>query len=124
LLRHARKRCERLIVGVLSDDAIVRIKGKPPVILLEDRLAIVEAIRYVDEADVTTIALLDKRVAWHRYRFDAMFSGDDHTHDGWAQEREDLEALGAELVFFPYTRGISTTLLRQQLNQQRGTRDA
>jgi cytidyltransferase-like protein len=116
LLRRARECCERLVVGVLSDEAIVRIKGLEPMVPLNDRLAIVAAIRYVDEADVTTVGLLDKVAAWHRYHFDAMFSGDDHAHDGWAREQEDLRALGAQLVFFPYTQGVSTTLFRQRLD--------
>jgi cytidyltransferase-like protein len=116
LLRCARNHCKKLIVGVLSDEAIIRIKKRPPVVSLDDRLAIIKAIRYVDEADVTTLALLDKVAAWQRYHFDAMFSGDDHAHDGWTREREDLETLGAELVFFPYTQGVSTTLFRQRLD--------
>jgi glycerol-3-phosphate cytidylyltransferase len=115
LLRRAKERCNKLIVGVLSNEAIVRIKHKQPVITLDDRLAIVEAIRYVDEVDVTTRELLDKVRAWEKYHFDAMFSGDDHAWDNWSKERGALSALGAELVFFPYTQGVSTTLLRNDL---------
>ena len=115
LLRRAKERCNRLIVGVLSDEAVIRCKRKSPVIPLEERIKIIEAIRYVDETDVTTIELLDKVKAWEKYRFDAMFSGDDHTWDGWTKEEDDLAALGAKLVFFPYTQGISTTSLRANL---------
>jgi glycerol-3-phosphate cytidylyltransferase len=115
LLRRAKERCEKLIVGVLSDEAIVRIKHKQPIITLKDRLAIVAAIRYVDEADVTTRELLDKVNAWEKYHFDAMFSGDDHAWDSWIREKDALAELGAELVFFPYTQGISTTSLRDDL---------
>jgi glycerol-3-phosphate cytidylyltransferase len=118
LLRRAKERCKKLIVGVLSNEAIVRIKHQQPIITLDDRLAIVAAIRYVDEVDVTTRELLDKVKAWEKYRFDAMFSGDDHAWDNWTKEKDALTALGAELVFFPYTQGISTTTLRNDLIQQ------
>jgi glycerol-3-phosphate cytidylyltransferase len=59
-LRNAKSRCDHLIVVVLSDNTLVRTKKKQPIITLEDRLAIVQAICYVDEVDVTTRELLGK----------------------------------------------------------------
>ncbi|MDR2727623.1 MAG: adenylyltransferase/cytidyltransferase family protein [Chitinispirillales bacterium] len=113
LIRKAKGRCGRLIVGVLADQAIANYKHKWPVIPLVQRVKIVEAIKYVDEVDVTTKELLNKITAWKKYRFDAMFSGDDHINDGWAHEENELKVLGAELVFFPYTKEISTTALHE-----------
>lgn len=115
LLRRAKERCNKLIVGILSNEAIEEIKHREPAIPLHDRMAIVAAIRYVDEVDVTTTELLDKVAAWKRYHFDAMFSGDDHAYDGWTYEEEALAELGAELVFFPYTKKVSTTKLKEDL---------
>ncbi|MDR2492633.1 MAG: adenylyltransferase/cytidyltransferase family protein [Coriobacteriales bacterium] len=107
LIRRAKERCDRLVVGVLSDDAVMQIKHEPPTVKLQDRIAIIEALKYVDEVDVTSPVLLNKVAAWHRYKFDAMFSGDDHLHDaGWTWEEELLNNLGAELVFFSYTEGV------------------
>jgi glycerol-3-phosphate cytidylyltransferase len=115
LIRRARERCDYLVVGVLADECIAGAKNKPPVIPLRERLEIIAALKYVDEADVTTGALLNKVRAWEKYRFDAMFSGDDHLHDGWAREEGALKERGADLVFFPYTKEISSTLLREIL---------
>jgi glycerol-3-phosphate cytidylyltransferase len=112
LIRRAKERSGRLIVGILSDEVIAEMKQKWPVIPLAERVEIVEAIKYVDEVDVTTKALLNKTTAWKKYKFDAMFSGDDHVNDGWAHEESELKALGAELVFFPYTKEVSTTILQ------------
>jgi glycerol-3-phosphate cytidylyltransferase len=107
LIRRSKERCEQLIVGVLADDAVQKVKGKPPTNPLHFRLEIVKAIKYVDEVDVTTLEMLNKIAAWHRYKFDAMFSGDNHIGDaGWTWEGELLNNLGAELVFFPYTREV------------------
>jgi len=116
LIRRAKERCEKLIVGVLSDKAVLKNKKKLPVTPLKDRLAIVSAIKYVDEADVTPRSLLKKVKAWEKYRYDVMFSGDDHASNrGWTKEYEELKLHGAELVFFPYTQGISSTLLREKI---------
>jgi len=112
LIRRAKERCDYLVVGVLSDDVVAGMKKKWPVIPQKERLEIISALRYVDETDITTEQLIDKRKAWEKYNFDAMFSGDDHANDGWAHEEADLKKLGAELVFFPYTKEISTTLLQ------------
>ena len=113
LLRRAKERCERLIVGVLTDELIASGKNKWPVSSLCERMELVSAIRYVDEVDVTTLPLLNKMTAWEKYHFNAMFSGDDHINDGWAKEENDLKAIGVDLVFFPYTKGVSTTTLQE-----------
>jgi len=115
LIRRARERCEKLIVGVLSDKAVLKSKKKLPMHPLKDRIAIVSAIKYVDEVDVTTRSLLKKIKAWEKYRYDVMFSGDDHANKGWLKEDEQLKQCGAELVFFPYTKGISSTSLKEKL---------
>jgi glycerol-3-phosphate cytidylyltransferase len=117
LLTRARERCRRLIVGVLSDESIRWCKKQDPVIPEAERIAIVGALRCVDETDMTTRELLHKEIAWEKYRFDAMFSGDDHAGDGWTREAEMLDGLGADIVFFPYTKGISTTVLRDGLGK-------
>ena len=113
LIRRAKERCGRLIVGVLTDEVIASGKKKWPVMPLNDRLCIISALKYVDETDITTEPLLNKVTAWEKYRFDAMFSGDDHIDDGWAWEEGDLKALGADLVFFPYTKEVSTSALQE-----------
>ena len=115
LIRRAKARCEKLIVGVLDDESFSGGKKKWPVMSLEARLAIVTALRDVDEVDVTTPALLNKVNAWYKYHFDAMFSGDDHANDGWAREEAELKALGADIVFFPYTKEVSSTALQDKV---------
>lgn len=118
LLRRAKERCDHLIVGVLSDECVLRSKKKTAVISLADRLEVVRSCRYVDEVDVTTLELLNKVTAWHKYHFDAMFTGDDHKTDGWAWEEPELNKLGSELVFFPYTQGVSSTKLRGMIENK------
>jgi glycerol-3-phosphate cytidylyltransferase len=113
LIKRAKSRCEYLVAGVLTDEIILNAKGKYPVTPLNERMEIIRSLKYVDEVDITTAALLNKITAWEKYRFDAMFSGDDHKDDGWSKEEDELKSLGADLVFFPYTKEVSTTFLQE-----------
>lgn len=115
LIRRAKERCNFLIVGVLTDELVMSYKKKWPVIPMRDRLEIVGSLKYVDETDVTSPELMNKVNAWNKYKFDAMFSGDDHAGDGWAHEDSQLSALGAELVFFPYTKEVSSSSLQESV---------
>jgi len=115
LLRRSKERCDYLVAGVLSDEVVMKYKGKKPIIPLDQRIEIVSAIRYVDEVDITTEELLDKAIAWKKYNFNAMFSGDDHLSNDWLKENEKTAfgKNGVDIVFFPYTKEITSTMLRE-----------
>lgn len=49
-----------------------------------------------------------------------MFTGDDHKNGGWAREEPEFSKLEAELVFFPYTKKVSSTKLKEILNSDEG----
>ncbi len=102
LLRNARSLCDRLIVGVSTDKCLQSYKRKP-VIPYEDRAAIVRACRYADVVIPQTD--MNKREAVERLKPDFLFIGDD-----WF-ERYSGEQLGVRIVYLPYTRKVSTTLL-------------
>ncbi len=113
LLNNARAQCQHLIVGVNSDDLVASYKNKVPVVCQEYRKAIVENIKAVDEAYI--VDTLDKVAVLKQIPFDAIFIGDDWKgNDRWTKTREQLNALGVEVIFLPYTQNISSTLLRQQ----------
>lgn len=114
LLRHAKAHCDFLIAGVVSDELLLRTKGRPPVIPLAERLEIVRQIRYVDDAIAETLPR--KIDTWQRRPFDVVFKGDDwrDTPKGLALERE-FAAVGVEVVYFPYTMHTSSTSLRRSL---------
>ena len=106
LLRRAKEHCDYLIVGVTTDD-LVSYKHKRAVIPFEDRLAIVEAIKYVDKA--VPQASMDKMAAWEQYHFDVMFVGDD-----WKGKFDFLKSQ-CEVVYLPRTPEISTTKIKNDL---------
>lgn len=114
LLRGARDRCRRLVVGVASDEYVLRLKGRPAVMSCAERAEIVAAVGIVDA--VVVDGDLDKRVVWQGERFDAIFKGDDWrgTERGARLER-DMQALDVAVVYLPYTPHTSTTALRARL---------
>ena len=121
LLRKAKAQCDYLIVGVSTDD-LVEYKGKRSVIPFEERKEIVKAIRYVDE--VVTQENMDKLGAWKKYRFDVMFVGDDWKGtDKWNKIEAELAEVGAKVVYFPYTKGTSSTLINETLKKLRNEND-
>ena len=118
LLRKAKAQCDYLIVGV-STDELVSYKHKQAVIPFEERKEIVNAIKYVDE--VVTQENMNKMEAWEKYHFDVMFVGDDWKGtDKWNKIEADLNAVGAKVVYFPYTKGTSSTLINETLHKLRG----
>ena len=112
ILRAARERCDRLVVGVTSDEALIRMKGRAPVIPLKERCDLVSSLRFVDAVVVDLDQ--DKRLAWRLQPFDVLFKGDDWkgTPKGAKLEAEMAE-VGARVVYLPYTSSTSSTKLRR-----------
>ncbi|MFB4313031.1 adenylyltransferase/cytidyltransferase family protein [Actinomadura sp. 21ATH] len=112
ILRRAAQECDRLIAGVVTDEVLERAKGRPPIVPLAERLAIVGSMDCVDE--VVTDVSSDKVVMWERLGFDVLFKGDDWkgTEKGDRLEA-DLGARGVRVHYFPYTVHTSSTALRR-----------
>lgn len=114
ILRQAKEQCDYLIVGVSTDELVEEYKHHKPVISYAERVEIVQAIRYVDR--VVPQVNRDKYAAWEQYRFDKMFVGDDWKGSALFNEMEErFRPLGVEIVYFPYTKGTSSTFLKQVL---------
>jgi glycerol-3-phosphate cytidylyltransferase len=116
LIKRAKELCDYLIVGVNTDELVQSYKGKTPIIPYEQRLEIVSAIKYVDEAIAQTD--LDKLKAWHVLKFDALFQGDDWMgHPRYIKTEADLKTVNADMIFLPYTKDISTTILIEKIRK-------
>jgi glycerol-3-phosphate cytidylyltransferase len=114
ILKHAAAHCDRLVVGVVSDEMLLLTKGRLPVVPLAERLEIVRNLRFVD--DVHAEVVPDKIDTWREVRFDVIFKGDDWrgTPKGDKLER-DFAAVGVDVHYFPYTMHTSSTILRKAL---------
>ncbi|GAA4626163.1 adenylyltransferase/cytidyltransferase family protein [Cellulomonas oligotrophica] len=114
ILRHAKRRCDYLIAGVVADEVLETTKGRRPMVPLAERMEIVKHISYVDEVVAETQP--DKVETWREVGFDVIFKGDDWrgTPKGDRLER-DFAAVGVEVIYFPYTMHTSSTALRRAL---------
>lgn len=117
LIRRAKEQSEYLLAGVLSDELVEHFKGKKPYIPFEERIAIVEAVREVDEVVKVDFSNTVKMDAWKLYHYDAYFSGNDHEND-WDDERRALRELGSDIIFLPYTKSTSSTKIKEQIQQE------
>jgi glycerol-3-phosphate cytidylyltransferase len=115
ILERARAQCDRLVVGVVTDDALLAAKGRPPMVPFAERAAVVAAVEIVDE--VVADASSSKLLAWEAVGFDVLFKGDDWrgTPKGDRLETE-MAQVGVELRYFPYTPHTSSTALRSALD--------
>lgn len=110
ILARAKEQCDYLIVGVSTDDVVKSYKNKTPIIPFEDRIAIVSAIKYVDQAVPQTS--MDKMLAWEKFKFNALFHGSDwQNSDMYNQLVSDFRKVDVDVVFLPHTPGISSTIL-------------
>ena len=118
LLKNAKGMCDKLIVGVTSDE-LVSYKNKKAVIPFEERLEIVRNVVHVDA--VIRRDSMDKMEMWSKTKFDIMFVGDDwHNTPKWDALEKEFSDVGVKIVFFPYTQGTSSTLINAILNKRRG----
>jgi cytidyltransferase-like protein len=110
LLRAAREHGDRLVVVVNGDD-LTRSYKRPPVINEQDRLAIVNACRFVDHAEISND--YDIRDAVARHGITKIVHGDDWEIASYKRQikcdDEYLAERGVRLVMVPYTEGVSTS---------------
>lgn len=117
LLKNAKGLCDKLIVGVTSDD-LVAYKNKKAVISHQNRMDIIRSIKHVDA--VVPQNDMDKFKMWERLKFDIMFVGDDwFESEKWRELDEKFKEVGVKIIYFPYTKGTSSTLINETLKTLR-----
>ena len=119
------KACRRLagqngqVVVALNTDAFIQAyKGKLPVMTFDERKEVLLGCRYVD-AVIPNVAGADSKPSIEQVMPDLIVIGDDWARkDYYAQmqfTREWLDQMEIQLVYVPYTPGISTTDLKQRI---------
>jgi glycerol-3-phosphate cytidylyltransferase len=118
LLKNAKGMCDKLVVGVTVDE-LVTYKGKHALIPFEDRIEIIRSIKYVDAA--IPQYNMDKLKVCKELGATLMFVGDDwYENKKWKQYEKDFSKEGIKIVYFPYTKGISSTKIAEALQKIRG----
>ena len=118
LLRNAKALADHLLVAVSTDDLVSSYKDRTPLVPFEERIEIVRAIRCVDEAVAQTDR--DKFKAWEQFSFDIWAIGDDWYGDPYYMDlRERFDRVGVQTAFLPYTRAVSSTSRRSEIDEFR-----
>ena len=112
LLRRAKQQCDYLIVGVHNSGAW---KGKETFIPFEERCEIIENIKFVDKVVESPDEDSD---AWDIYHYDKLFVGSDYKGTERFKRYERLFGDRVEIVYFPYTKGTSSTQLRDAISKK------
>ena len=117
IVLRARERCDHLIVGVVTDEALAVAKGQLPVVPLAERIDVVRQLDVCDEvvADFSS----NKIEVWQRLHFSVLFKGDDWRGTAKGDKLEaDMASVGVSVCYFPYTVHTSSTRLRALLNER------
>ena len=117
IIKKAKEKCDYLIVGVTTDELCYKRKKKYPIICESERKAIIESNKYVDK--VIYQSDMDKLKAVKEYGINVVFVGSDWKGTpSWNQYEKDFLKENCQVVYLDHTDGISSTILRERLNEQ------
>lgn len=115
-LKCAKALCDRLIVGVITDELAMEYKGKKPIIPFQQRIEIIRSLRCVDAT--VECKTRDFYKQWKLLKYDVAFSGenwcDDVLYMGWENE---LKKHGVIVKYIPRTSENSTSDIRRLIKE-------
>ena len=120
------KRCHEIagltgqvIVSLNTDEFIEKYKGKKPLISYEDRKAILESCRYVNSVMENYGGEDSKESIILAQLIDVVAIGSDWARKDYYKQmnftQDWLDEQGISLIYIPYTKGISSTSIKQKL---------
>lgn len=114
MIETAKKQCAHLIVGVHGDETVKEYKHHYPIIPENERARIIGSIKSVDQVVINETR--EKLVLLERYHFNAIFIGDDWKGtERWNNFEKILGKRGVDVIYVPYTKGISTTDIKKKI---------
>lgn len=121
LFERCKQFCDTLIVGVCDDSYVTDVKHTSPVISEENRLRMVKALKCVDDAFLVNIEETnDKLLAWEKFHFDVLFSGDDWKgSERYILTEKQFNEIGVSIEYLPYTQGVSTSVIKKEISKNK-----
>ncbi len=107
-----------VVVALNTDEFIEKYKGRPPILSYEERKEALLACRWVDEV-VPNVGGADSTIAIEMVKPDYIIIGSDwakkdyYLQMGFSQDWLDERGIG--LIYVPYTKGISTTDIKNRM---------
>ena len=107
MIKYARGLGDVLIIGVSTDELVSTYK-KPPIIPFEERIQIIEALKYPDI--VIPQHSLDHSEIVKKLHIDIFVVGDD-----WFGKYDYLQDSGVKVFYFPYGKGITSSSVKETI---------
>jgi len=107
MIKYAKGLGDVLIVGVSTDELVSSYKN-PPIIPFEERIQIVEALKYPDV--VIPQHSLDHTEIVKKLNIHTFVVGDD-----WVGKYDYLKKLGVKVFYFPYGEGTSSSTVKEKI---------
>ncbi len=103
----------KLIVGILTDEAVMEKKVKP-VLSFEERIELANAIKYIDVvvAQETYSPLPNVK----RIRPDILMESTSHDEEAIQEAREVMESINGKVIVLPYFPAQSSTNIKNKIN--------
>ena len=113
------KKLGNVIVGLMTDEGIKSYKGKKPLISYKNRKKVLDHLDCVNHI-LSINGLLYEKFA-KKYQFDYFVHGSEWKLGSQSNDRkkliEAMKSWGGKVVEFPYTRNISSTILKKRLKK-------
>jgi glycerol-3-phosphate cytidylyltransferase len=110
------------VVSLNTDEFIQDYKGKPPVLSYADRREVLLACRYVDRV-VPNLGGADSKPTIQAIDPDMVIIGSDWAKKDYYKQmsftQDWLDERGIGLAYIPYTRGISSTMIKERMTFRR-----
>ncbi len=109
----------KLIVGILTDEAVMELKPKP-IISFDERFDLANAIKYVDlvVAQETYSPLPNVK----KIKPDILMESSSHTDEAIEEAREVMESIGGKVIVIPYYPSQSSTSIKEKINGKNKTK--
>jgi cytidyltransferase-like protein len=108
------KKYGKVIVGLMTDSAILTYKKKKPVIKFKHRKKILSYINVISK--IIPVKSLNFVEVAKKYKFDYWVHGDDWKKGVQAKERikliKQMKKWDGKVIDVPYTKGISSSILK------------
>jgi len=111
-LENAKKYGDKLIVGVLTDEATMEKKQKP-ILSFEERIMLVKALKCVDLAVAQkTYSPISNIID---LKPDILMESDEHTKKDLEKTKKAAKAIGTEIVITPYYHGQCSSRIKDNV---------
>jgi glycerol-3-phosphate cytidylyltransferase len=103
----------RLVVGIVSDEAVKKKKGRLPLLSFHERLELAQSIRYVDlvvqQNEYSPLENVKK------INPDILMESESHSDEQLLASRKLMKSIGGKTLVMPYFKGQSSTKIKSKI---------